>query len=156
MFHTIGQDDTIVLTDDCSVTCLWPPKTISDSVPITHDQTNHYSIVCIVRFQNTRILFPGDIDSTAQRLITQNYGSSLKSDIVIVPHHGSSDAVYPLFFGYIRPTAACISYGKDNTYGHPSNEMLDMLAQLGIQYYTTFSNGSMLWLSNGFYWIQRF
>ena len=152
LFETIVQDTVIKLLDDCSARCLWPPQVIDDTFPVPDTKTNYYSIVCLITHGNNRIMVTGDIDSVAERIISQRYTSQLRSDIVIIPHHGSAGMVYPLFYGYIRPALALISYGIGNSYGHPSGEALNLLAQLGIPCLTTGDNGSIQLKSNGFYW----
>jgi competence protein ComEC len=98
----------------------------------------------------------GDIDSTMERLLASHYGTGLKTDIVVMPHHGSSNTVYSLFFSYLRPQIAVISSGRGNSYGHPAKETTAMLAQLGIPFRNTAVDGTMLWKSNGFYWTTWF
>ncbi|MBN1576259.1 MAG: hypothetical protein JW913_06905 [Chitinispirillaceae bacterium] len=155
-FETIVQDDAVEFTDECSIQCLWPPPIIDETVPVPDTKTNFYSIVCRLTHGNNSVMITGDIDSVAQRFITRRYTTQLRSDIVVIPHHGSASAVYPLFYGYIRPYQAAISYGEGNSYGHPSEEVLAMLFHLSINCVTTSGSGSLLWKSNGFYWNERF
>ncbi|MBN1309228.1 MAG: hypothetical protein JXA18_14990 [Chitinispirillaceae bacterium] len=155
-FETVVQDDTVEFTDDCFVRCLWPPPLIDDPVPVPDTKTNFYSIVCRITHGNTSVMTTGDIDSVAQRFITRRYATQLRSDIVVVPHHGSAGAAYPLFYGYIRPYQAAISCGEGNPYGHPSSEVLTMFFHLAVNCVTTSGSGTLLWKSNGFYWNERF
>lgn len=154
---SVEQGDTISLINSCTLDCLWPPSPgVNDIVPVSEDSTNFYSIVCRARNGNCSVLMTGDIDSTGARAIAIQYGIQLRSDIVVVPHHGSAGSACPLFYGYIRPSYAALSFGTGNSYGHPSAEILTMLARQGIQFLSTMGAGSIVWSSNGYYWTSRF
>ena len=59
------------------------------------------------------------------KLITERV--DLKSTVLKVGHHGSSTSTTDEFLAVINPQIAVISVGADNTYGHPTNEVLDRL-----------------------------
>ncbi len=149
---TIVEDSVLRLSGDCTAECLWPPAEIDNEVPVPDERTNFYSVVCRISHGNNSVMVTGDIDSVVQHLLYQKYNIRLRSNIVVVPHHGSTSSVYPLFFGYLRPDVALISCGKDNSYGHPSQQLLDVLARSGILYYYTSTEGSICYISNGYYW----
>jgi competence protein ComEC len=154
---TLSQGDIVALNNDCTLQCLWPPQAQhNDSIPVPADSTNFFSIVCGGRIGNCSMLMTGDIDSTAARELAVRYTTQLRSDILVVPHHGSAGSVCPLFYGYVRPSIAVLSFGSGNTYGHPSDALLAMLAGLGIRSVSTSAYGSLLWTGNGYYWSARF
>lgn len=50
---------------------------------------------------------------------------------------------------YVRPpTIAVLSYGK-NSYGHPTQVVLDALSSVGAQVYGTYFHGTVTVVSNG-------
>ena len=98
----------------------------------------------------------GDIDSTAAHEIAARYTVDVRADIVVVPHHGSAGSVCPFFYGYVRPSIAVLSFGMGNSYGHPSDAILAMLAEQGIRSVSTPAYGSLQWTGNGYYWSPRF
>ena len=51
-------------------------------------------------------------------------------DLVKVAHHGSGDQD-PALYRRLAPRLALISVGSDNTYGHPRDKTLTMLAHEG-------------------------
>ncbi|MBN1761280.1 MAG: MBL fold metallo-hydrolase [Chitinispirillaceae bacterium] len=149
---TIAQDDSIYFTDNCSIDCRWPAASAPDSVPVTDETTNDYSLVLSILFRNAGILLTGDIDSTTAKLVTRKYQAALRADIVVVPHHGSASSNCPLLYGYSRPNVAIISVGEDNTYGHPAPSTTDLLADLGIVCRATDVEGSIYLRTSGYYW----
>lgn len=152
LIGTVVQDTVIRLLENCTVRCLWPPSAIDDTFPVPDSRTNYYSVVCLVAHGNNRIMITGDIDSTVELCLAQRYRTELRADLVVVPHHGSAAGVCPIFFSYIKPICAMISYGNNNPYGHPSPAVLSMLMEQAVPCSTTVTSGSLLWKSNRYYW----
>lgn len=148
--------DTMHLTQECHVKCLWPLHDTLPERPVPDQNVNNYSMVCAIMFRNSRILLTGGIDSTAGKTLSQLYGTELRADLFVVPHHGSAGSACPLFFSLVRPQVAVVSSGNDNRYGHPADETIQLLAQLGIPCKNTADDGSLAWKSNGFYWVACF
>ena len=44
-----------------------------------------------------------------------------------IPHHGSRTSAQDDFLAEVSPSIAVISVGRDNSFGHPSQEVLDKL-----------------------------
>ena len=60
-------------------------------------------------------------------------------------HHGSRYSTCGEFLDTISPEIAVISYGKDNSYGHPHREAVERLKERGIAVLETGKMGA-LWL----------
>ena len=149
---TIGQNDTIFFAENIQIVCRWPPDSPPTVLPAADSQTNEHSLVMHLRYGNTAVLLTGDIDSSVARILCDRYKAGLRADLVVVPHHGSASSVYPLLYGYVRPLNAIISCGRDNRYGHPAQETIDMLARMGINWHSTAGGESFYYRSNAFYW----
>lgn len=93
--------------------------------------TNDSSVVLSVTSNDTVLLLTGDVEPAAQQAL-EGWGTALQADVVKVPHHGSSrqDAD---FFAATGAELAVVSAGRDNDYGHPSAEALELLGTLGIE-----------------------
>jgi len=74
-------------------------------------------------------IFLGDLDNQAQALLIAT-GQVRPVDVVKVAHHGSGDQNGRLY-ARLRATVGLIGVGKENTYGHPTREALDLLAAAG-------------------------
>ena len=66
-----------------------------------------------------------------------------------VAHHGSTSSSTMAFLREADPEYAVINVGKDNSYGHPKQEVLDRLDEIGCKYYTTMQYGDIVFASNG-------
>jgi competence protein ComEC len=150
-FRTIAQGDTIGGLDGVSVECIWPPRMLTIGAPVIDDYKNRYSLCFIVRYGSNAVLITSDIDTLAERELASSYGFSLMSDIIVVPHHGSSGSVDPVFYGYVNPSAAIISFGAGNPYGHPAKNVLDLLFQMRVRLYETAAEGAVSAATDGYY-----
>ncbi len=64
-------------------------------------------------------------------------------DFVKVPHHGSRGGMSAEELAVLSPEIALIGVGADNSYGHPTRQMLDVLAQARAKVYRTDENGDV-------------
>lgn len=151
-FRTIGQGDTMANLNGVTVQCVWPPKDLAITTPVSDDYKNTYSLCFIARYQSNSVLITSDIDTVAEQALAATYGFSLLSDIIVVPHHGSSGSVNPVFYGYAAPSTAIISCSSDNEYGHPAANVLAMLFQMRVTLYQTSREGTITAFTNGYYW----
>jgi len=153
-FRIAGCGDTLALLDGVTIECLWPPRSLESAGRIPAGDTANFLSLCFkVTFGYTSVCITGDIDSTAMRRIADMHAWTLKSDAVVVPHHGSAGALEPVFYGYVVPDVAILSCGINNPYGHPSPEVTHFLTmQMAAAVYTTDKEGHIMGTSNGDYW----
>lgn len=113
------------------------------------------SLVLLITYGDTRFLFTGDIESTAQTRISDLYenesDSPFEVDLIKMPHHGSYTGTLYRFLRTFMPDYAVISVGADNPYGHPSRNTMELLENpnLGATVYRTDQVGDILVRSNG-------
>ena len=65
------------------------------------------------------------------------YGDGLASQILKVAHHGSSTSSTKEFLDKVRPKAAYIEVGSDNTYNHPNPGTVARLQSIGATIHRT-------------------
>lgn len=68
---------------------------------------------------------------------------SFNVDILKVAHHGSGYSTSSDFLSATRPTAAIISCGRNNSYGHPHAETLQRLEDARVPWYCTTDYGAL-------------
>ena len=73
-------------------------------------------------------------------------------ELLQVPHHGSKTGLDNDFLDRVRPRLAVVSVGKNNRYGHPSEEILKILRNKDIKKLRTDLNGEIETISDGKGW----
>ena len=82
------------------------------------------------------VLFTGDISKSGEPELLPDV------DILKVPHHGSDTACSEALLSAASPEVAIISVGE-NSYGHPSGEVLERLSDSGSEIYRTDQCGAI-------------
>lgn len=113
-------------------------------IPSQNNLSDNESGLCVL-FQTKKcdILITGD-RSTAGEWELMHSVQLPKLDVLIVGHHGSKYSTDPLLLDVTRPRIAIISVGADNPYGHPTEEVLDRLADYGCAIFRTDVNGTVI------------
>ena len=96
-------------------------------------ERNDGSVVARLIYGETSIMLTGDATIKTEKIILgENSKEELKSKILKVGHHGSRTSSSESFVKIVAPNYALISDGKDNKYGHPHQETLDILDKLNV------------------------
>jgi len=103
---------------------------------------NNSSLVLKLNFKDVSILFTGDIEKEAERLLCEDE-VNLDADVLKVAHHGSSTSSTEEFLDSVTPDVAVISVGKNN-FGHPSEEVLQRMESKGIYVLRTDISGAVV------------
>jgi len=112
---------------------------------IDDDNLNNNSIVLKIIYNNNSFLFTGDIESDLERQILDE----VNVDVIKVSHHGSDTSSCQEFVNSVSSKYAIISVGKDNSYNHPSNEILNRWENSGSKIYRTDELGNIVVKSDG-------
>lgn len=113
-----------------------------------HENVNDDSLVFKVTRGGHRFLFTGDMERQAeQELLSQNL--DLEADVLKVGHHGSSTSTGYVFLRAVNPRYSVISSGANNDYGHPHEETLSRLNDIGSTLFRTDLLGAVVATSQG-------
>lgn len=86
---------------------LWPaPEAASEQQWSDNDR----SLVCLIEYAGRKALLCSDIEGLAQRRIMALY-PTLRADVVVVPHHGSTRTLDGRFLEQLAPSALICSCG---------------------------------------------
>ena len=99
-------------------------------------------------YGNNSFLLTGDMEDNLENFLL-SLGDNLKSDVLKVGHHGSLTSTSESFLGWVKPSLAIISVGKNNKYGHPKKEILDRLVKFEIPTLRTDEKGTIVIKSDG-------
>ena len=109
---------------------------------------NNSSLVMKLQFKNVSVLLTGDIGKEVEERILRK-GYLLKSDVLKIPHHGSSSSSSPLFLERVKPTYAILSVGERNIGRLPHPEVLKRYQQLGPRIFRTDKHGAVTVITDG-------
>ncbi len=127
---------------DAHIETLWPTSQYIADAPSSTDP-NDFSQVLIFSQRGKKVLFTGDASTyVLEHFVNLNTN---RVDILKVPHHCSRTGISDALLQLADPTVAVISAGKDNTYGHPANEVLSKLHNAGVVIKRTDQDGSIVY-----------
>jgi competence protein ComEC len=105
-------------------------------------------VVLKLNYGQNSFMFTGDMESKMEKYLI-SIDKNLTSNVLKIGHHGSKTSTSEAFLGYVNPDYAIISVGKNNRYGHPSQEVLERLNQFKIPILRTDEKGTIKIKSNG-------
>ena len=112
-----------VSTAKAGVTLDWEPDAkVQMIAPVRdYDDDNDMSAVLKITFGEISFLFAGDAESKSEHDMI-NSKVDLKSDVLLVAHHGSKSSTTEAFLDAVQPSYGVIQVGENN-YGHPAPEI---------------------------------
>lgn len=118
-----------------------------------YDNENDNSNVIYTELNSYKFMFMGDAGIEKENEILNKYNLS-NIDVLKVGHHGSKTSSGKEFIDEINPKYSIISVGKNNRYGHPNKEVLNILNNSKI--YRTDLNGTIAIKINSNYKIKNY
>ena len=106
-----------------------------------YDNENDNSNVIYAELNGYKFMFMGDASITTEKEILDKYNLT-DIDVLKVGHHGNKTSSGKDFIDGINPKYSIISVGKNNRYGHPNKEVLNVLENSII--YRTDLDGSIM------------
>lgn len=100
---------------------------------------------CVLRITSRfgRILIAGDIERGAENiLLGSEY--SVKSDVLIAPHHGSKTSSTLAFVEEVNPRAVVFTMGYLNRFRHPHPAVLQRYEKIGSKIYRSDQDGAVI------------
>lgn len=126
------KGDVIKIDKNAYIEVLFPLENVKEY--ISQNAINNNSLVFKYKDRNISILYTGDIEKIAEDQLVNLYRGTnkLKADILKVAHHGSKTSTIESFLELVSPKIAVISVGRNNIFGHPSEEILERLENKNI------------------------
>jgi competence protein ComEC len=102
---------------------------------------------CVLRIAGTErsALLTGDIERDQEAVLVAEAPAALRSDVLIVPHHGSRTSSTAAFLDAVQPRAAVFQAGYRNRFGHPAPDVLERYRARGIEIHTSPDCGAWRW-----------
>lgn len=112
------------------------------------DELNNWSVGIKLINGETSFVMCGDAEKEAEEDICKNK-IDIQADVLKIGHHGSKTASSKAMLDAVDPTYAIIFCGKDNSYGHPHQETMEVLKTRNIKVFRTDLQGTIVAKSDG-------
>ena len=140
--YTMTTGNNVTFTKDIKLTVLMPDEYTAEN----EEAGNNSSLAVRLDCYNTSFLFMGDIEAETERYMLRLLKEdTLDIDVLKVGHHGSDTSSTEAFLEKTSPEFAIISVGK-NSFGHPSNEVLQRLSTKDIAVFRTDMNKDIIFV----------
>lgn len=129
---------------------LYPPRGIVEKRGReTWRTANNNSLVLKASHGKISLLFTGDIEHQAERELTALSCDRLSSQVLVVPHHGSSTSSTAPFLACVDPRVAVVSAGWQNVFGFPHREAIRTYSARHCRLLRTDQHGAVTIVSDG-------
>ncbi|UUY06877.1 DNA internalization-related competence protein ComEC/Rec2 [Pseudomonas sp. J452] len=106
------------------------------------EEGNQSSCLLKVEAAGETLLLTGDIDVAAERALLVE-GRALRADWLQIPHHGSRSSSSAAFLDAVAPSAALLSRGSNNPFGHPHPQVVASYQARGITLHDSVASGAI-------------
>ena len=121
------------LIEDGFISSIWPHKAswesqsfiIQSLLQESYENSNEDSAIYFLQLHNFSLLITGDAYQLQEKKLIDMY-HDLRTDVLLVGHHGSKTSTHPDFIAHVQPTLSIIS-AQQSIYGHPHSETLRTL-----------------------------
>lgn len=127
------SEDMILESDGMKITLF---------APEIRGNGNESSIAVLFQTEKCDTLVTGDMSGFWERMLLRR-AELPDVDLLVVGHHGASDATCQELLDAVRPETAVISVGRDNRYNHPHQSVLDRLTAMECEIYRTDHSGDI-------------
>ena len=139
---------------DAGQSWTWDGVTFDVLHPLPQDHaraTKANALSCVVRVQGTdeSSLLTGDIEAAQEAALVQRSGPGLKSDVLMVPHHGSRTSSSPAFIDAVAPRIAVVQAAYRSRFGHPAPDIVARYTARGITVVRSDSCGAWTLAASG-------
>jgi len=112
--------------------------------------TKSNAVSCVLRVQGETgsALLVGDIEAPQETALLAR-GAGLRSDVLLVPHHGSRTSSTEAFIAAVAPRVAVVQAGYRSRFGHPAPDVVARYREQGIDVVRSDACGAWTLSSSG-------
>lgn len=110
---------------------------------------NGHSLVLSVNYEEYSMMLTGDVGTAGEKRILEKGMLGKGLSVLKAGHHGSSTSTGQEFLAFVKPSVTVLSYGRGNSYGHPSPEVVKRLKETGTRIWSTEQSGAIHITTNG-------
>jgi competence protein ComEC len=131
---------SLLFESGISISFLWPDKEAKMD-------TNKDSIAFLLSFGQWDMFCAGDLPAAEEEVVSASLRQ--KVELLKISHHGSKNSTSEVLINKLQPDFAVISVGRDNSYGHPDQRVLDLLIRYSIETLRTDRDSTLHFNING-------
>jgi len=116
-------------------------------------ETKPNAVSCVLRLADAAdrsVLLAGDVEAPQEAALVTRLGVALRSDLLLVPHHGSRTSSTDAWLDAVQPRVAMVQAGYRSRYGHPAPEVLARYQARGIMLVRSDRCGAWTWFDGVF------
>ncbi len=115
------------------------------------------TLSCVLRVAGTRgsALLSGDIEAAQEAALVSQHGAALRTDVLLVPHHGSRSSSTAAFIEAVAPRVAVVQAGYRSRFGHPAPDVVTRYRERGVVVVRSDACGAWTQSSDGLGHCQR-
>lgn len=153
----LNNPDVLLLSDKSpektingvKIKVLWPSNYSEKGMnDLSYDKVNDSSLVLKITFGKVSFLIPGDISAEVEKQLI-SAKADLRSDVLLVPHHGSDHSSSAEFIKAVSCRYGIISAGKANVFHHPHPSTLQRYHDAGVKIFRTDQDGAITLTTDG-------
>ena len=138
------KEGDFIKSDEILIRCLHPVDRVS------YSSKNENSMVLDVCYKEFNVLLTGDVEGKGEMLLYEAlYDDKAEYDVLKVAHHGSNSSSSKDFLSLTKPKISLISCAENNSYGHPHEELLERLDDIGSEVFITYESGAVTIKTDG-------
>jgi len=93
-------------------------------------------------YNGAKFLLTGDLEYEGEQSLVSS-GNDIRAHVLKIGHHGSRTSTSREFLSKVSPIYGVISVGKDNNFGHPSPQVINLLEESGVTIFRTDYSGAV-------------
>ena len=112
------------------------------------------TLSCVLRIEDAAghsVLLAGDAEAPQEAAMLRAHASSLKSEVLLVPHHGSRTSSSAAFLDAVAPRVAVVQAAYRSRFGHPAPDVMARYAERGIAVVRSDRCGAWHWSADASY-----
>ncbi len=137
-FHKANTSDSYLLDKNMTTQVLSVNEKASD---------NDASIVLKLTYNEVSFLLMGDASTEIEEKIRSDF--DVAATVLKVGNHGSDTSSSPKFISNVKPKVGILSYGKNNSNGHPDSKVVKSLKNVNSKIYKTATDCDITVTTNG-------
>lgn len=119
-----------------------------DAAALDDARRSPNSLSCVLAITDAsgrRALLTGDLEAAQEAELVGRVGPALRSEVLLVPHHGSRTSSSEAFLHAVAPHVAVVQAAYRSRFGHPAPQVVQRYAERGIHLVRTDHCGAWLW-----------